>query len=299
MEEHLESIKEGLTLGYERLEESKRVGLLVHAAKRLFEVEGLDLAGLLALELFTTIIPLILLGFGWASHFNANLSFGDFMIKWMDLKGATAEQVHNLFGVSADLKSTWTVAGIAGFLFWGIPMSSQVAKTYARAFRRERWPFWTEVWRGTAWFLVLLGSSILTYVITRHHDRIVMRIATMLLGSIPTFVLWSVAPFILVRNGTRGWRHMAWGGLAGVILDLVGVRITLRWVFPKLLAGWVSFGPIGAAMALMTTCTVIAVLWVGTACLGAVLWERTAPADTVIDAQRDGNNLRAQVVGGT
>jgi len=299
MEEHLENLKEQVTARYEHLEESKRVGLLVHATKRLFEVEGLDLAGLLALELFTTIIPLILLGYSWASHFDANLSFGDWMIKWMELKGESAVQVRNLFGTSANLKSTWTVIGIAGFLFWGIPMSSQVAKTYARAFRRERWPFWTEVWRGTVWFFLLLGSYIATFAITHHHDAVWLKIIRMLVGSIPTFILWSVSPFILVRDGTRGWKHMAWAGLAGVLLDLFGVRITLKFVFPRLLQGWVSFGPIGAAMSMMTTCSVIAVLWVGTACLGAVLWERNAPAETVIGTQYDRNMLRTQVVGGT
>ena len=137
MEEHLENLKEQVTARYEHLEESKRVGLLVHATKRLFEVEGLDLAGLLALELFTTIIPLILLGYSWASHFDANLSFGDWMIKWMELKGESAVQVRNLFGTSANLKSTWTVIGIAGFLFWGIPM-------------RRRWPRRTRVPSGAS-----------------------------------------------------------------------------------------------------------------------------------------------------
>ncbi len=57
--------------------------------------------------------------------------------------------------------------------------------------------------------------------------------------------------------------------------------------FPKLLLGWVGFGPIGVAMALMTTCTVIAALWVITACMGAVLWERNAGAETVIASQHD------------
>ena len=107
-----------------------------------------------------------------------------------------------------------------------------------------------------------------------------------ILAWIPPFILWSASPFILVRNGSAGWRHLAWCGLAGLILDVLGVRITLRWVFPKLLEGWTSFGPIGVAMAIMTTCTVIAVLWVVTSCLSAVLWERNAPAETVIASRQ-------------
>jgi len=285
MDEKLESLKEHLTARYEHLEESKQLGFTVGTTKRFFEIEGLDLGGLLALELFTTIIPLILLGYSWASDFNANLSFGDFMIKWMDLRGESAEQVQGLFGDSADLRSTWTFLGLAGFLFWGIPMSSQVAKTYARAFRRERWPFWTEVWRGSVWFVMLLTSYVLTLALQRNLGITGGMRFWNVLAWIPAFLLWSTSPLVLVRNGTNGWRHMAWCGLAGIALDLFGVRFTLKVVFPKLLDGWVGFGPIGVAMAIMTTCTVIAALWVITACLGAVLWERNAPPETVIASQ--------------
>jgi uncharacterized BrkB/YihY/UPF0761 family membrane protein len=286
MDDRLGHLKEQVASRTERLEESKKLGPLVHGTKRFFEIEGLDLAGLLALELFTTIIPLVLLGYSWASDFNANLSFGDFLIKWMDLKGSSAAEVQDLFGTSADLKSTWTFIGLMGFLIWGIPMSSQVAKVYARAFRRERWPFWKEVWRGALWFVILLSAETVAVVIRRttmdfDHTRVLF----ILLAAIPSFILWSVSPLILIRNGTNGWRHMAWCGLVGVILDSFGARIVMKWLFPSLLDGWVSFGPIGAAMAIMTTTTVVAALWVVSAVLGAVLWERNAPVGLVIESQ--------------
>lgn len=286
MDDRLEHLKDQVTARADRLEESKKLGPIVHGTKRFFEIEGLDLAGLLALELFTTIIPLVLLGYSWASGFNENLSFGDFLIKWMDLKGSSASEVQDLFGTSADLKSTWTFVGLTGFLVWGIPMSSQVAKVYARAFKRERWPFWTEVWRGALWFAILLSAEGVAVVIRRttmdfDHTKVLF----ILLATIPSFILWSVSPLILIRNGTHGWRHMAWCGLVGVVLDTFGARIVMKWLFPNLLDGWVSFGPIGAAMAIMTTTTVIATLWVVTAVLGAVLWERNAPAELVIESQ--------------
>lgn len=288
MEDRLGHLKDNVAHRYERLEESKNLRFLVVGTKRFFEIEGLDLAGLLALELFTTIIPLVLLGYSYASDFNANLSFGDFLTKWMDLSGPGAQEVQDLFGTSADLRSTWTFFGIMGFLFWGIPMSAQVAKVFARAFRRERWGFWTEVWRGSLWFVVLLATQIATVWTTRtRFGTDGPRFIFMLIGLIPSFVLWSISPLVLVRNGAKGWRHMAWCGLVGVVLDTLGVRIVLKWVFPQLLDGWVTFGPIGVAMAFMTTATVVASLWVVTAVLGAVLWERNAPADTVIESQVD------------
>jgi hypothetical protein len=38
-------------------------------------------------------------------------------------------------------------------------------------------------------------------------------------------------------------------------------------------------------MTLMTWCGVVGSGWVVTACVGAVLWERTAPPETVIESQ--------------
>lgn len=286
MDDRLGHLKEQVASRYERLEESNSLGPFVATTKRFFAIEGLDLAGLLALELFTTIIPLVLLGYSFASDFNDNLSFADFMIKWMDLHGDSATAVRGLFGDAGDLRSTWTFLGIAGFLVWGIPMSAQVAKTYALAFQRRRWGFLTEVWRGVIWFVMLLTSQILTIAFTRGLG---WNGPLNVLGWLPSLVLWSASPLILVRNGSAGWKHMAWCGLAGLVLDVFGVRITLRWVFPRLLTGWTSFGPIGVAMAMMTTCTVIATLWVITACLGAVLWERNAPSDTVVQSQMEGS----------
>jgi hypothetical protein len=38
-------------------------------------------------------------------------------------------------------------------------------------------------------------------------------------------------------------------------------------------------------MALIMWCMVMGIGWVVTACVGAVLWERTAPPETVIESQ--------------
>lgn len=63
------------------------------------------------------------------------------------------------------------------------------------------------------------------------------------------------------------------------------IPIAARLVFPPILRGWDGFGPIGVAMALMMWCGVVGTGWVLTACVGAVLWERTAPTETVAESQ--------------
>ena len=281
----IEALKETVVGHVEQLEASRRLGLPVATTRRFFEIEGLDLGGLLALELFTTVIPLILIGFGWFSGFSNSLSFGDLLIRQLELQGDGANQVRGLFGTGASLKSTWTVVGLASFLVWGIPMSSQVAKTFARAWRRERFAFFEEVWRGAVWFVLFLVTQVGALAIASVHLPGVPRMVFHALALIPTFILWSATPAVLVRSGANGWKHLMWCGLAGVVLDMLLIRGITRVLLPMLLGGWEGFGPIGAAMALMTWCTVVAALWVITACLGAVLWERSAPSELVIASQ--------------
>ena len=281
----IEAIKETVVSHVEQLEASRRLGVPVATTRRFFEIEGLDLGGLLALELFTTVIPLILIGFGWFSGFSSSLSFGEILIRQLELHGDGATQVRGLFGTTASLKSTWTVVGLTSFLVWGIPMSSQVAKTFARAWRRERFKFVEEVWRGSLWFFLFLGTQGASLGLGSRHVSWVPPFVFPVLALIPVFILWSATPAILVRNGANGWRHLMWCGLAGVVLDAVLIRVITRVLLPMLLSGWEGFGPIGAAMTLMTWCTIVAALWVVTACVGAVLWERSAPSDLVISSQ--------------
>ena len=285
-ESPIDALKGTVVSHVEQLEASRRLGLPVAATRRFFEIEGLDLGGLLALELFTTVIPLILIGFGWFSGFSNSLSFGDLLIRQLELHGDGASQVRGLFGTSASLKSTWTVVGLASFLVWGIPMSSQVAKTFARAWRRERFGFLEEVWRGAVWFFLFLGTQVATVALDTRHIHGVPHVVFSGLALAPAFILWSATPAMLVRNGASGWKNLMWCGLAGVVLDALLIRLITRVLLPMLLSGWEGFGPIGAAMTLMTWCTVVAALWVITACLGAVLWERTAPAALVIASQQ-------------
>ena len=106
-----------------------------------------------------------------------------------------------------------------------------------------------------------------------------------LLALIPVWVFWSLTPVILVRDGGHGFRYLTLAGLAGVVIDGIIIPVIGRVVFPTMIDSWTEFGPIGVAMALMTWCGLIGTGWVVTACVGAVLWERTAPTDTVLEAQ--------------
>src|SRR3954453_19351420 len=143
-----ESTKAHLGARYERLERSRSGGWGVAVTKRYFEIDGLSQAGLLAIELFTVVIPLIILSAGYRSGFAANASVGNLFAHELGLKAAAADQFRSAFGTASGLESSWTFIGVAGFLLWGIPMSITVAAMFGKAWRREEFPMGARLWRG-------------------------------------------------------------------------------------------------------------------------------------------------------
>ena len=271
---------------YHRLEQSKRLGPPTAVVSRFVEIDGATQGGLVAVELFTTIIPLIVIGFSYLSGFAENVSPGVIFQRDLHLSGPLAELFQAAFGTSSGLKSTWTVMGVFGFLIWGVPMSITIAGMFAKAWRREQFSLLGRLRRGSLWFVLYLVTIALRDRITfgGEHGTLV-RVMLFTAALIPCWVFWSLTPRILVRDGGRGQKYLLLAGLAGVVIDGIIIPLAGRVVFPKLLAGWVGFGPIGVSMALMTWCGVIGIGWVVTACVSAVLWERNAPETTVIEAQ--------------
>jgi hypothetical protein len=269
-----------------RLEEGRRTGLFVAVGKRFVEIDGGTYGGLMAIELFTTVLPLMIIGFGYFSGFAANASIGTMFVRQLGLTGTTSQSVRAAFGSSEALQSSWTIAGLAGWIIWGIPMAITVAGMFAKAWHRVPFSFFERFWRGTAWFLLYLTHLIIreriSFGVTEDDGP---RVALFLVSLVPAWLFWTFTPVVLVRDGGRGWRFLAKAGLAGVVIDGVIMAVGLRLFFPSLLSGWTIFGPIGVAMAIMTWCGFVGYGWVSVACFSGVLWERSAPIPTVVAAE--------------
>lgn len=274
-----------LTDRYDRLAANRRLGLVTASWRRFFEIDGLNLSGLLAIEFFTTVIPILVLGFAYASGFSRHLNLGDSLIDQLGLKGSSADLMRKTFRPSSSLRSSWNFIGLAGFLAWGIPMASMVAHVFAKAWHRQRFNFWREVIRGAVWFTLFLATEALIVKLSPNHVRGPMDWLLVLLTLVPSTLLWAVTPVILLRNGATGWEHLFICGVIGTVLDVVILRIATRLIFPWLVGNWVSFGPIGVAMAFMTWCSVIGTLWVVTACVTGVVWERRTETEIVVGSQ--------------
>src|SRR3954453_3224384 len=203
-----------------RLEQGRRTGLFVAVTRRFFEIDGLTFGAVVSIELFTTVLPLLLLTFGYFSGFAGKESIGDVVVRQLDLTGSTEETVRATFGTSDALRSSWTVIGMAGWLVWGIPMAITVAGMFAAAWRREPFTLLQRMWRGTVWFVIYLVTLLVRelILISISHQS-AWQVGLYLVALVPDWLFWTLTPVLLVREGAHGKRFLVEAGLAGMVID--------------------------------------------------------------------------------
>jgi hypothetical protein len=247
----------------------------VAIARRFFEISGLDLGCFIAVELFTTILPILLIGYGRLNNFSHDVSIGQLFVDMVGANGRDAARILREFGKASGIQQTWTLFGVAGFLVWGIPMSLTVCRMYAAAWKRPQHSAMQRMWRGAIWFLVyLVVAGVNEKLLHTSHNpalRITLTVAAVGLSS----AFWGFTPALLVPGIRLSKRLIVEAGLIGALVHIVILRFAVRAVFPLLLSGWDGFGPVGVALTIMTWCGSLGIVWVAVACAGAVISERT------------------------
>ncbi|BBZ67978.1 hypothetical protein MINS_34070 [Mycolicibacterium insubricum] len=273
--------------GVRRLIDEHRQRLPARAMARFREIDGSSLGGLVSLQLFTTVIPLIILGFSYLSGFAENASPGVLITRELGLVRPLSDWVRDAFGNASGLRRDWTILGLGGFLLWGIPMSMTIAGIWAKAWRRAPFGWRQGLGRGALWFLLyLVMVAVREFVAFGGDHSGPVRVLLFAVGLVPAWIFWAMTPLLLVRDGGRGARYLARAGLAGVVIDGIVIPLVARLVFPIILRSWEEFGPMGVAMTLLIWAGVIGTGWVLTACISAVLWEDSeATAEPVPGAE--------------
>ena len=113
-------------------------------------------------------------------------------------------------------------------------------------------------------------------------------------GLVPVWLFWSVTPVLLVPDGARGMRHLAFAGLAGVVVDGSVIPLGSRLLFPSLLHDWDGFGPIGVAMSLLIWCGVVGAGWVVDRLCRRRAVGTDAPTAMVVESDRRGQSQHPQ-----
>jgi hypothetical protein len=101
---------------YRRLADARKKRPAAAVAARFTEIDGATQAALVSIQLFTTVIPLIIIGFDYFSGFAENASPGTLFIREGGLVYPLTERVRAAFGDSSAFRSSWTFIGVAGFL---------------------------------------------------------------------------------------------------------------------------------------------------------------------------------------
>ena len=202
-------VRRRLAERYRRLDEARKKHPAAAVAARFTEIDGATQGGIVSIELFTTILPLIIIGFDYMSGFAENASPGTLLTRQLGLVSPLTERVRAAFGDSAGFRSGWTFVGVGGFLVWGIPMSITIAGIFAKAWRREQFGLGQRLLRGATWFVLYLMTigireRIALGVAEHHGVSGAIRLLLFAISLVPVWIFWSLTPVLLVRNGGRG-----------------------------------------------------------------------------------------------
>ena len=252
---------------FDKLESTRSVGIFVTTGKKFFKINGIDLAGLLTLEFFTTLIPIMILGASGLSGFNQKFNIGDAIVNRLGLTGNAAKTIHDAFPAASDLKSFYSFFGLLSFLIWGIPLAIQVGRIFASAYNSRRFTLGSEIFRGIVWFTLFLVTLSVSNIFPS-DESLALRALDFIARFAAVYLFWVFTPALLVRDGIAGIKFLMLVGFAGAIVDALILPILFKYTIPILLNSWEGFGSIGIAMTIATWCAVKSTGWVLIACFG-------------------------------
>jgi hypothetical protein len=164
----------------------------VQATRRFFDIGGLDLGALVALELFTTVLPILLILFAWFEHFHPDENIGDLFLDQLGVHGSLAATVRSEFGNAAGLHPIWTFVGVTSYLVWGIPMSLTVARVFADAWGRPMYSILQRIWRGSVWFALYVVTLLINHRLAVYDGPLVARLLFVPLAAVTAELAFTV-----------------------------------------------------------------------------------------------------------
>ena len=264
------------------LEDRPRIGFLLRSVRRFDEIGGKHLALVIAVNLFVSIIPLLILGYAILVAFNPDRSFGAVVVGSFHLTGDTAATVERTFTNARSGRNTALSISVISLLITGFDVSATVQLAYARAFRVRPLKGFSKYLRGAAWLIVLLGvtSSVLTmryFAFDRPWWVLVLVVPLYLLV---WFTFFIVTPRLLL-DLPFGWRDLARGAAVSTAAELLVNGLTAFQFHGWLRAYGQAYGAFGIALAIIAYLGIVALFWVWIAAVMGVYWERGAGASRV------------------
>jgi len=218
----------------------------------------------IAINLFVSIIPLLILGYAFLEAFNPHRSFGTVVVHAFHLTGNTARTVENTFTTASSGKSTALSISIISLLITGLDISATVQLAYARAFGVTPLSGLQKYLRGAIWLLMLLAVLVLV---------------------IPSYLLLQFSFYIvtprLLLDLPFAWRDLAPGAVVSTAAAILVTAVSSFQLHRWFNAYGTAYGSFGISLGIIAYVGLIALFWVWIAAIMGVYWERKAGASAV------------------
>ena len=141
-----------------KLEQRPRVAFALASFRRFNKIEGKHLALVIALNLFVSVIPLIIIGYAFIEAFNPHRDVGTLIVGDLHLTGSTAQIVKDTFSNASSGKSVALSISLISLVITGLDVSATAQIAYARAFEMTPLRGVQKYLRGAAWLVLLLAG---------------------------------------------------------------------------------------------------------------------------------------------
>jgi len=267
----------------ERLAALRAISIPTSIVRRFFQIEGIRKAMLMAFNLFISILPLMIIAFTLFSRIRDRISLSQVFIEQFHLHGETAQIVRGAFPPTRNIMKVASVIAVGSFALSGFDVASVFQRTFADAWNVKHFRSWRGPLRGLLWFALVFLTFTLGQVLQQIPSKLGWwaYIITVPIVMIMNYWFWSMTPRLMLAKPLD--RHDL---RPGAILGMIGS--TALWVLSLvILPGWFSwygrgFGGVGIALALLSWTYVVSIVWVVIVVISAIMWERSAPIDTVV-----------------
>jgi uncharacterized BrkB/YihY/UPF0761 family membrane protein len=272
----------------ELLENRPLLGFPIASYRRFKEIDGKQLAFVIAGNLFISVIPLFIVGYAIIEAFNPHRTFAAVLIQQFDLKGDTAVLVRNTFASARSGRNTALSLSIISLFVTGFGVATAVQTAYARAFRVPPLRGVRKFARGGAWLVLMLTVTALVLALRYWtHGRAWWFIALILpLVVALEFVFYLIAPRLLLDVQFE-WRHLVPGSAICVVVYAIVNVVSAFFLRNWLSAYGHAYGGFGVALAFLSWVGIIASFWVWIGTIAAIYWERFATAGEIAEIEED------------
>lgn len=235
--------------------------------RRFVQIEGAQLATVIAAQAFTSLIPFLVVA---SAVGPGDEDLADRIVERFSLDGSSARSVHALFNSSGEVESAVTWVGVVILVLATLSFTRAMQRMFQRAYgTTPGGP--RDMWRGLVWLAGFAAWITLSSPLRDAFRDVGGLLVALTVSGVSGLVLWLWTPRILL--GIPDWRRLLPGAIVSGILGAVAgvasgiyIPILLKWSAEK-------YGLIGIAFSMQSWLLVMAFVAVVGAVAGAVASE--------------------------